>query len=150
MDTPVADIPPVLRQAITRLLRPLVRLLIRYNISYTYFSHMLKSVYVDVAERDFPAPSGRATDSRITMLTGVHRKDVRVLRGYVPETLPVAKTVALSGQVAGTWLARTVLGVGESVRSSAYPSLVTTIVLNVALYCRCRKSRCDPKKGGRA
>jgi len=104
MDTPVADIPPVLRQAITRLLRPLVRLLIRYNISYTYFSHMLKSVYVDVAERDFPAPSGRATDSRITMLTGVHRKDVRVLRGYVPETLPVAKTVALSGQVAGTWL----------------------------------------------
>lgn len=104
MDTPVADIPPVLRQAITRLLRPLVRLLIRYNVSYTYFSQMLKSVYVDVAERDFPAPGGRATDSRITMLTGVHRKDVRVLRGHPPETLPVAKTVALSAQVAGTWL----------------------------------------------
>ena len=104
MDIPNADIPPVLRQAITRLLRPLVRLLIQHNISYAFFSQLLKSVYVEVAERDFPAPNGRTTDSRITLLTGVHRKDVRVLRGQAPETVQVAKTVALSAQVAGTWL----------------------------------------------
>lgn len=98
------DVPAALRQALTRLLRPLVKLLIHFHISYPYLMQLLKSVYVDVAERDVPHPAKTLTDSRITMLTGVHRKDVRRLRHSPAEDLIAGKSVALGAQVAGAWL----------------------------------------------
>ena len=41
---------------------------------------ILKEVFVEVAEQDFALGADRQTDSRISMLTGIHRKDVKALR----------------------------------------------------------------------
>jgi Family of unknown function (DUF6502) len=73
--------PQALAQAIRRLLRPLLRVLIAYGFTFPVLSQLLKELYVEVAEAEFPLAGRRQTDSRINLLTGVHRKDVRALRG---------------------------------------------------------------------
>lgn len=50
------------------------------GLTFQWLSGLLKSVFVDVADKEFRLPDKRQTDSRITLLTGVHRKDVRRLR----------------------------------------------------------------------
>lgn len=72
--------PVALTSAVTRLLRPLVGLLMEHGLTFQWLSALLKSVFVDVAQKEFRLPDKRQTDSRITLLTGVHRKDVRRLR----------------------------------------------------------------------
>ncbi|MFQ5625372.1 MAG: DUF6502 family protein [Methyloligellaceae bacterium] len=67
-------------QALHRLLRPLVRVLIAQGITFPSLSRLLKHVYVEVAQDDFPVPGKPQTDSRINLLTGVHRKDIKALR----------------------------------------------------------------------
>lgn len=57
-------------------MQPLVRILIRNGISCAEFSEMLKSVFVEVAERDFGIPSRKTSQSRIAILTGLTRKEV--------------------------------------------------------------------------
>ena len=71
---------PALTQALHRLLRPLVRLLITKDITFPSLSRMLKQVYVDVALDHFCDGGKALTDSRISLLTGVHRKDIKALR----------------------------------------------------------------------
>lgn len=71
---------PALTLAIHRLLRPLIRVLIANGITFPALSRLLKEVYVEVAQENFPAPGKPLTDSRISLLTGVHRKDIKALR----------------------------------------------------------------------
>lgn len=72
-----------LEPALRRLLRPLVRLLIARGIGLPHLTNLLKSVYVEVADDHFRLEAGRITDSRISVLTGVHRKDVKRLRNDI-------------------------------------------------------------------
>lgn len=67
--------------SIARILRPLARLMIANGITLPGAVEMLKEAYVDVASRDFPLGDAPPTDSRVSLLTGVHRKDVKRLRG---------------------------------------------------------------------
>jgi hypothetical protein len=73
--------PEALVQAIKRLLRPLLRVLIAYGVTLPILSRLLKELYVEVAEAGFPLAGRPQSDSRISLLTGVHRKDIRALRG---------------------------------------------------------------------
>lgn len=73
------NVSPALVQALRRLLRPVVRLLLARHITYPYLIQLLKSLFVEVAVQEFPLAGKRQTDSRISLLTGVHRKDVRRL-----------------------------------------------------------------------
>ena len=66
--------------AIAKALKPIVRLLLHYGIGYPQLIALLKHLYVDVAEEELNTPIKRISDSRITLLTGVHRKDVARLR----------------------------------------------------------------------
>lgn len=105
MNTPLPSEPPkALIQAITTLLRPLVRLLLRYQITYPYLSQLLKGLYIDVASKEFQAEGTRQTDSRITMLTGVHRKDVRKVREEGLDELKAPSALPLSAQIVAAWL----------------------------------------------
>ena len=66
--------------AIRRLMRPIVRQLLAYGVSYPAFSQLLREIYVDVADRELTLPYKRQTDSRIALVTGVHRKETSRLR----------------------------------------------------------------------
>jgi hypothetical protein len=96
--------PPRLLAALEKVLRPLVRLMLSYQITYPQLIGMLKSLYVEVAEKEFQVPGKRQSDSRINLLTGVHRKDVKRLRAEdrEPSTMPAAASIG--AQIIARWM----------------------------------------------
>lgn len=67
------------------MLRPVVRILLRYGIGYREFAEVTKTAFVDVASADFGI-RGRPTNiSRVAVMTGLTRKEVRRLRDKVSE-----------------------------------------------------------------
>jgi len=64
----------------SKMLRPLVRILIRYGLSYPEFSEVMKQLYVDVANKDYSIEARKQTDSRIAILTGLCRKEVHKIK----------------------------------------------------------------------
>lgn len=107
--TPSGTPPKSLMAAIKRLLRPLVRLLIAKGVGLAAIADILKEVYVDVAANEFPVSGKRQTDSRISILTGVHRKDVKRLREAADATPDDSSTraprsVGIGAQVVARWV----------------------------------------------
>ena len=97
----------VLVSALRRLLRPVIRLAIHYGLTYPSLAEMLKSVYVEIADREFQIDGKVQTDSRVSMLTGVHRKDVKRLRSEAAaDTRELPKSVSLGAQIAAVWSSR--------------------------------------------
>jgi hypothetical protein len=68
-------------------------------------SELLKGLFVEVADREFRLGDTTPTDSRISLISGVHRKDVRRLRGAnsdIEEVIP--DSVSFGGKLVTTWL----------------------------------------------
>lgn len=91
-----------LAAALRHLLRPLVRLMLRHGLAFGEFAGIAKSVYVEAAREDFALPGKKPSDSRVAILTGLTRKEVKALyhaRGESSERLGNANraTRVLSG-----------------------------------------------------
>lgn len=94
-----------LLRAVQWLLRPLIRLLIEKGISFLQFRDLLKSIYVEVAVEDFALDEKRTSDSRIFVLTGVHRKDIKRLRAQSPDSAQDSLQIpTLGGALVSRWL----------------------------------------------
>jgi len=94
-----------LLQAVRVLCRPLIRLLIAKGITYPQLREQLKALYVEVAEEDFMIKGKAPTDSRIYILTGVHRKDIKRLRqASGQQEKPADQVATLGGAVVARWL----------------------------------------------
>ena len=86
------------------MLKPLIKLLINQGVSYSGFLDMLKTTYVEVAEESFTLESKRQTDSRISLLTGVHRGDVKKIRSELKASLSDKEIKASkSAQIMAIW-----------------------------------------------
>lgn len=94
---------PALVSALRRFLRPLVRLLIAKQVSYPYLSNLLKAMFVDVARHDIPTQGIRLTDSRLSVMTGVHRKDVKRLVNETLEPLAIPANISLGARLMARW-----------------------------------------------
>jgi hypothetical protein len=75
-----------LSAATLRLLRPLVRILLRNNVSHRTFAELAKLVYAEVANAEFGIAGKRQTVSRIAILSGLTRKEVQRLLAQPPDT----------------------------------------------------------------
>lgn len=64
---------------------------------------MLKAAFVSVAKDEFRVSGKSQTDSRIALLTGVHRKDVRRLLGRAPDKT-VGRQQGLIANLIAQWL----------------------------------------------
>jgi Family of unknown function (DUF6502) len=96
---------PALVRALRKLLRPLVRLMLSHGITYTYLADLLKGLFVEVAERDFRLDDKPPTDSRVSLVSGVHRKDVARLRGLLDSAEPIEPSVVPRGaQLVAHWM----------------------------------------------
>src|SRR5882757_5899771 len=104
-----------LHAPLARLLRPLVRLCIRSGMTFPALAQLLRELFVNVAEHDFALEGKEQTDSRVSLLTGIHRKEVARLRGA---GAPVNETPAT--------LSRTASGDAPS-----FESLVASITKDV-------------------
>lgn len=90
--------------AVRHLLRPLVKMLLAHSVTYPFLSNLLKSIYVEVAAKEFQLQGKPQTDSRISLLSGVHRKDVKNLRpeNMLEQTM-IPPTVSLSAKLVRLW-----------------------------------------------
>ncbi|RPI14837.1 MAG: hypothetical protein EHM60_05830 [Lysobacterales bacterium] len=66
--------------ACRHLLHPLVRILIRHGVSYGEFSDAVRGAFIDIASVDL-IPVGRPhSDSRLSILTGIKKEEIRRIR----------------------------------------------------------------------
>lgn len=67
-------------EATRHILMPLIKFLIRFGIGHREFSELSKKTFVDVAAQDFGVRGRPTNTSRIAVLTGLPRKQVKRLR----------------------------------------------------------------------
>ena len=102
METKIAK---AISAAVTNILRPLVRLLLRNGIPYRTFSDIAKRVYVDVATEEFCIPGRKQSKSRVSILTGLSRKEVlRVRRLPAPDDLGAGRRYNRAARVIAGWV----------------------------------------------
>jgi hypothetical protein len=94
--------PPILA-AIRQLLRPLVRLLLAHGITYPIFCDLVKSAYANVAEEEFRLASKPQTDSRISLLTGIHRREINRLRNEPATVFELSQRASMSALLLAIW-----------------------------------------------
>ena len=66
--------------AVARLMKPLVRMLLRYGVPFGAFIDITKRVYVDVAMDEFAVPGRKPSISRASVITGLSRKEILRVR----------------------------------------------------------------------
>ncbi|MFN7153459.1 MAG: DUF6502 family protein [Acidovorax sp.] len=90
-------------------LRPLARLLLRNGVAYPAFAVAMKKVFLDAAHDELRDSGKKPTDSAVSLMSGVHRRDVRNL-GRLAE--PQAQDdgfetpLNMASQVVARWLSQ--------------------------------------------
>lgn len=98
------DIPQSMMTAVRKVLRPLVRLLLNFRMTFPRLAEILKSVYVEVAEEEFRLPNKKQTDTRLSLLTGIHRKDIKRLRAQENTDHSTPANVDISTRIIARWI----------------------------------------------
>ncbi len=100
------ELPTPLVAALRRVLRPLIRLLLSHGIRFQTFCDLVKSTYIQIAEEEFRLDNKAQTDSRISLLTGVHRRDVKRLRNESLAVSSLSLQASMSAQLLAMWSGR--------------------------------------------
>jgi len=91
-------------KAIIMLCKPLIRLLIEKGMTFPQFRELMKELYVEVADKHFSLDGNKPSDSRIFVLTGVHRKDVKRIRQQAESgSEQITSSASLSGEIVARW-----------------------------------------------
>ncbi|CAN5457682.1 DUF6502 family protein [soil metagenome] len=80
---------------------PLARLLVANGVAYPQFAQALKRVFLTAARAELAAASQKSTDSAVSLLSGVHRKDVRTL---ADAEHAASRSRSLSAEVFTRWI----------------------------------------------
>ena len=90
--------------AYSKLLRPLVRILLRNGVTYAEFSEVAKTVFVTIAAQEFRVPGKKMSKARIAIITGLTRKEVQRLSSTDQEGRYTIKTnLSRIGRVLAGW-----------------------------------------------
>lgn len=100
-DSPEFNQQSLLLNTLRHVLKPFVRLLLAHGITYTVLLEELKRIFVQVADEEFIIDGKRQTDSRITLITGVHRKDVHRIREE--KNIETSPKSSLGAQIIAQW-----------------------------------------------
>lgn len=92
-----------------RVLRPLARLLLRNGVAYPAFAAAMKKVFLDAAHEELQSSGKKPTDSAVSLMSGVHRRDVRNL-GRLAEPATddgeYETPLNMASQVVARWLSQ--------------------------------------------
>jgi len=90
-------------KACRAMLRPIVRILLRNGVIWKEFAELAKSVYVDVAGKDYGI-SGRQTNaSRVSILTGLTRREVKKQRDLIAAGAPAVDRMSNITRLLSGW-----------------------------------------------
>ncbi|MEJ5999695.1 DUF6502 family protein [Paucibacter soli] len=90
-----------------KVLRPLVRLLVKRGVAYPAFAQALKAEFLAAAQRELKDRGMPQTDSAVSLLSGVHRRDVRNLTRLAetkPEDEGSTRPLSMAAEVVALWL----------------------------------------------
>lgn len=90
-------------------LRPLARLLLRNGVAYPAFATAMKKVFLEAAHDELLGSGKKTTDSAVSLMSGVHRRDVRNLGRLAEpasEDEPAETPLNMASQVAARWLSQ--------------------------------------------
>jgi hypothetical protein len=90
--------------AVLRAFQPLARLLLRHGVAYPAFAAALKQVFLDAAVQELRVAGKKQTDSAISLLSGVHRRDVRNLAQLDAGRIAMEEPMSMASQVVSRWL----------------------------------------------
>ncbi len=103
-----------IHSAALRILNALVKVLLRHGVSFHTFSDLAKQAYVDVAREDFALPGRKPSISRISVLTGLTRKDVqRLSNAPVPSDAAASESHNRAARVVAGWVRDEELGTAD-------------------------------------
>jgi len=98
----------IVEAGVLRVMRPLVRLLVRNGVTYPAFAAALKRVFLDAAADELRAGAMAQTDSAVSLLSGVHRRDIRNLTRAPQRAARASRAsgapLSLVGEVVARWL----------------------------------------------
>lgn len=95
----------ILAKAIVNILRPLIRVLIRNEVTHAELTELVRRTYVEVAYDAHSIPGQEITFSRVAVLTGLSRKEVVRLKGILDdEELLVKQAPNRAQRVVRGWL----------------------------------------------
>lgn len=93
------------------IVQPLVTWLIRSGVGHNEFAAALKPVFLAQAQEELAKQNKKPTDSAVSLLSGLHRKDVRAFREKATDTLAQVQANGsawgkpnAANQVATRWL----------------------------------------------
>lgn len=89
--------------AALRAMAPLVEMLLRDGVTHPQLVAALKKTFLDAAPRVLESGNIKVNDSRLSTLTGIHRKDVRQWR-EVGEPKPPTKSLSVAMAVFTRWV----------------------------------------------
>jgi hypothetical protein len=90
--------------AVLHAFRPLARLLLRHGVTYPAFATALKQVFLRAAIEELRSDGRKQTDSAVSLLSGVHRRDVRNLGRLAAAAPSAIEPVGMASQVIARWL----------------------------------------------
>jgi hypothetical protein len=93
-----------LLESVRILMRPVARLILKSGLSWRQFADTARAVFVDVASSEF-GKRGRPTNvSRLSILTGISRRDVRRIREQnAGDAAPTESYVSPAGRLLSAW-----------------------------------------------
>jgi hypothetical protein len=90
--------------AYSKLLRPLVRILLRHGVTYAEFSEVAKALFVSIAAQEFRVPGKKMSKARIAIVTGLTRKEVqRIAENENKEEGAPRSNLSRIGRVLSGW-----------------------------------------------
>lgn len=90
--------------AYSKLLRPLIRILLRNGVTYAEFSEVAKTVFVTIAAQEFRVPGKKMSKARIAIVTGLTRKEVhRITDTDEEERFDLKTNLSRIGRVLSGW-----------------------------------------------
>jgi len=90
--------------AVGKMFRPLVRVLLKYQISYGEIASLMRRTYVEVAHNDFSIPNKKSTYSKVAVMTGIDRKIVQELLNQDKNNLKIGNVpLNKSLSIVNTW-----------------------------------------------
>ena len=95
--------PNSVTRVLTKIMRPLVRFALAKRIPIQSMIDILKRLYIEVCQKDFSLSDKRLTDSRVSILTGLQRKDIKALRQADQQENNSPPTISPLSRVIAHW-----------------------------------------------
>ncbi len=95
--------PAAFVKALERMLDPLARALMGMGVTFPFFIRILKRAFIRVAKREIQREGTPLTVSRVSVMTGLQRKDIGQIAAQIEKRRPPPANVSLGARLIGIW-----------------------------------------------